>query len=873
MNPITGKLDLVQTSNSPTGDVAFLQGNAGPAVNPDASGVISILGDGTKIIFTGNNTAHSQTLTLPGFLQLSGGTMTGTLVLNGNPSAANDAANKAYVDSIASGIKVSTACTAASTVSLTVTYANGAAGIGATLTNADTQAAFSIDGISPALNSRILIKNQSSAFQDGVYTLTTVGSGATNWVLTRATDYDTAAEINSTLVAVLSGTANANTSWLQTATIVTVGTDPLVYSEFTANPATFLQVANNLSDVASVSTSRTSLGLGTGNSPTFTGLNLSGLTVSSLVATDGSKNLTSTVSGLSPTFTGLTLSGLTASRLMASDGSKNLSSVADLTSWVIGTSNRITSTSNGSGATTIDISGSYVGQLSITTLGTIGTGVWQGTLIGPTYGGTGVNNGANTITVAGNVNLAGALTTAGAFSSTFTMTGATSVTFPTSGTLLSSSGASGNYVSSITGTTSQVIASAATGAVTLSLPQSIATTSTPQFGALGIGTASISNVGLYLFGTITDATGPISHITASGSLAPTGGNTVSLASPIVVAGSYNTNAGTITLASGVYIDSGNTAGTITAGYGLYAKAPSYGTTKAAVYSDNLSVGYTAVTPPSSGAVISGNVSIGASSAASQFNVGSTNQFQINNSGIVTAGTWRSSTTLEVAYGGTGQTTYTNGQLLIGNTTGNTLTKATLTGTANQVVVTNGTGSITLSTPQDIATSSTVQFAKLGLGVAASNNQLSINGKASIGFSDTAAPTNGLIVSGSVAINTSTPLTTFTILGANTGGTQGTATLVLAENNVRLWYMGAGFNTSGDLNFVNGSGTGTPLTLSGINNIGFNGTSFGSGTGVVFIANASVNPSTNPTGGGILYCDSGALKFRGSSGTVTPIAPA
>jgi hypothetical protein len=76
-------------------------------------------------------------------------------------------------------------------------------------------------------------------------------------------------------------------------------------------------------------------------------------------------------------------------------------------------------------------------------------------------------------------------------------------------------------------------------------------------------------------------------------------------------------------------------------------------------------------------------------------------------------------TLPVASGGTGQTSYTNGQLLIGNTTGNTLTKATLTGTTNQVAVTNGSGSITLSTPQDIATSSNVQFGSFGIGTAAS----------------------------------------------------------------------------------------------------------------------------------------------------------
>jgi hypothetical protein len=70
-------------------------------------------------------------------------------------------------------------------------------------------------------------------------------------------------------------------------------------------------------------------------------------------------------------------------------------------------------------------------------------------------------------------------------------------------------------------------------------------------------------------------------------------------------------------------------------------------------------------------------------------------------------------------GGTGQTTYTNGQLLIGNTTGNTLAKATLTGTANRITVTNGAGSITLSAPQDLNTTSNVEHGSLGIGTAAS----------------------------------------------------------------------------------------------------------------------------------------------------------
>lgn len=76
--------------------------------------------------------------------------------------------------------------------------------------------------------------------------------------------------------------------------------------------------------------------------------------------------------------------------------------------------------------------GSGVVSSSLTSVGTIGTGTWQGSIIGPTYGGTGVNNGSKTITLGGN------LTTSGAFNTTFTATGTTNVTLPTSGTLVNS---------------------------------------------------------------------------------------------------------------------------------------------------------------------------------------------------------------------------------------------------------------------------------------------------------------------------------------------------------------------------------------------------------------------------------------------------
>lgn len=64
-----------------------------------------------------------------------------------------------------------------------------------------------------------------------------------------------------------------------------------------------------------------------------------------------------------------------------------------------------------------------------------------------------------------------------------------------------------------------------------------------------------------------------------------------------------------------------------------------------------------------------------------------------------------------------------------------------------------------------------------------------------------------------------------------------------------------------------------LTTAGSGNIGINSTSYGSGVGAVALANATTVPTTNPTGGGVLYSEAGALKWRGSSGTITTIAPA
>jgi hypothetical protein len=130
----------------------------------------------------------------------------------------------------------------------------------------------------------------------------------------------------------------------------------------------------------------------------------------------------------------------------------------------------------------------------IATVGTITSGTWNGTIVTGQYGGTGVANTGKTITVSGNTTIGSSTHTVA-----FVTSANTSVTLPTSGTLLTTTGAGTGLTGipySLTGTANQVILSGATGNITFSLPQSIATTSSPQFGRLGINQASTSGIGV-----------------------------------------------------------------------------------------------------------------------------------------------------------------------------------------------------------------------------------------------------------------------------------------------------------------------------------------------------------------------------------------
>lgn len=147
---------------------------------------------------------------------------------------------------VLNSLKTISPCLVATTANLTATYANGTAGIGATLTNSDTQAALVLDGITMAVNDRVTVKNQATAFQNGIYTVTNIGSTSTNWVLTRATDYNVIAQtVRGNIVSVISGTLSASSLWMLTSIVMTIGVDSFTFTKTDQNSFTSILGTTN----------------------------------------------------------------------------------------------------------------------------------------------------------------------------------------------------------------------------------------------------------------------------------------------------------------------------------------------------------------------------------------------------------------------------------------------------------------------------------------------------------------------------------------------------------------------------------------------------------------------------------------------------
>ena len=233
-----------------------LQSNATSAptwVTPASGTVTSVSGTGTV-----SGLSLSGTVTNSGNITL-GGAITGFATSGANtnltsvaltsgtistaPSNANDIVNKTYADSIATGINFHAACNYATIAALAAnTYNNGTSGVGATLT-ANANGTLTIDGYTLVIGDvgkRLLIKNEATGANNGVYTLTQAGTAGLPYILTRATDYDTSGSGTNEIdqgdfLLVLSGSTLANTSWVQqTALPITVGTTGITFIQFGA---------------------------------------------------------------------------------------------------------------------------------------------------------------------------------------------------------------------------------------------------------------------------------------------------------------------------------------------------------------------------------------------------------------------------------------------------------------------------------------------------------------------------------------------------------------------------------------------------------------------------------------------------------------
>ena len=198
------------------------------------------------------------------------GVMNITSVIASNAGSGSTAlATRGYVDDLFAGISWHDPVVLATTVALpSCTYNNGTAGVGATLT-ATANGELVIDLGTTEVGYSILVKNQATATQNGIYTVTTAGAAGTPFVLTRRVDSDNspAGEVaEGDAVFVIGGSANINSGFILTGTAsgandsIVFGTDNLSYTQFTGTGAFTagdgLVVTNSTVNVMSASNSR-----------------------------------------------------------------------------------------------------------------------------------------------------------------------------------------------------------------------------------------------------------------------------------------------------------------------------------------------------------------------------------------------------------------------------------------------------------------------------------------------------------------------------------------------------------------------------------------------------------------------------------------
>jgi hypothetical protein len=482
----SGTSVMTASATIPNTDITGL----GTMSTQNASAVAITGGTASGVAITGS-TINSTTI---GAGTAAAGTFTSVAMTTGTittaPVNGTDIVNKQYADAIASGIHFHEAVELATTAALPAnTYNNGTSGVGATLT-ANANGALSVDSTLTVVTNRILVKNEVTQANNGVYVVTQVGSAGTPYILTRATDFDTAGtgvdQIDEgDFFLVTSGTANANTAWVQqTAPPIIVGTTAIVFQQFSA-PISY------------------TAGTGLNESPAYT-FNIANTGVTAATYGSASQVPVFAVNAQGQltlvTNTSIAIASGAVSGLAAS-ATTDTTNAANITSGTLPTGR---------------LSGSYTG---ITGVGTLTAGTWNGTAIGVAYGGTGltatptngqlaIGNGTGyslaTLTAGTNVsisNTAGGITISATPAAGGTVT-SVAMTVPT---FLSVTGSpittSGTLAVSLSGTALPV-ANGGTGATTLTgyvygngTSAMTASTTIPNSAITGLGTMSTQNAG------------------------------------------------------------------------------------------------------------------------------------------------------------------------------------------------------------------------------------------------------------------------------------------------------------------------------------------------------------------------------------------
>ena len=610
-----------------------------------------------------------------GALDVTGAATFGsTVLLNADPTLNLQAATKQYVDTaVSTGLHLHQPVLVATTGNLTATYNNGVSGVGATLTNLGLQAALIIDGVSLSTSDRVLVWQQTSAAQNGVYVVTTVGSGSTNWVLTRASDADTYAPQSDTGLGggdyfyVQSGTTGAGDSYVCTNTgTITFGTTAITFAQFsgaiTYTGGTNIDVTGQ---VISLTGTVAPTNGGTGTATVTTGDLLYG-------------SATNTWSKLA--------AGAAYKSLVMNAGGTNVE-------W---------------NAVSLNQSGAVSGTLPATNGGT--------GLSAYTLGDTVYSSAANTLSA-----LAGNTTTTKKFL-TQTGTGAASAA-PAWGTIDGSdvsgniSGSAGSVANALTlGTYLTGTSFNGSSAVTATVDATSANTASKVVARDSSGNFSAGTITATLSGAATSATTAtnVAGGAANQLVYQTGSGATAFATAPTVSSSYlNWNgsafawstitSGTVTsITAGTYL----TGGTITTSGTIAVDATSANTASKVVARDasgNFSAGTITAT-------LSGNATT-ASSLSNALTIGTG----------LSGTSYNGSAAVTIANTGVTSNVAGSGISVSGATGAVTITNSGVTSNVagTGVTVSGATGAVTISIGQAVATSSNVQFNSVGVGTAGS----------------------------------------------------------------------------------------------------------------------------------------------------------